>query len=189
MENSPRKMARFRRRITHERNERDWSQAEVAKKLTAMGIDNMHISTIAKVESGAREIKLDEAAAMAELFGASLDAMLGRKPKSARDLVYLLGALEDQAFSSRAQLDRTSRSLSDRLEDIPPEYEGYDALTGLGREFSGHLDAARAALDKLIEHFIGDIEHRAAERLKEMSTQELEQLEKSIPPPDEEPLA
>ena len=65
--------------LAYERKERKWSQADIAKMLTAKGIDNMHHTTVAKIESGDREIKLDEAAAMADLFGLPLDSMMGRQ--------------------------------------------------------------------------------------------------------------
>ena len=44
----------FRKRLRLERDEvRGWSQAELAKMLTARGID-MHPTTIAKIEAGDR---------------------------------------------------------------------------------------------------------------------------------------
>ena len=41
----------------------------------------MHHTTVAKIESGDREVKLDEAAAMADLFDLPLDSMMGRRQR------------------------------------------------------------------------------------------------------------
>jgi transcriptional regulator with XRE-family HTH domain len=72
------------------REDKGWSQAYVAKKLKAKGIDNMHPTTVAKLEAGDREVKLDEAAALADLYGKSLDAMLGKGMPDERSLTFAL---------------------------------------------------------------------------------------------------
>ena len=113
--------------------------------LTAKGIDNMHHTTVAKIEAGDREIKLDEAVAMADLYGMSLDAILGGK----RDLDYLVEALTETVSSARTELDRTAKSLRDRMEDIPSDYKRYDALAELAHEVVSHLDTAGKGLDGL----------------------------------------
>jgi transcriptional regulator with XRE-family HTH domain len=175
-----RNMAGFRQRITRERNKRNWSQAEVAKRLTAMGIDNVHLSTVSKIEGGDRDIKLDEAAAMAELYGVSLDALLGRKPKNQREVRYLLDALTDAVFLSRTELHRAAKTLQDRLDDVPSDYQRHGTLAGLVHEVLRHLDAAGTALDELVDESIQDIEQRAVERVvKQLKSQ----------PADREPQA
>jgi len=139
--------------------------------LTAMGIDNMHHTTVAKIEAGDREIKLDEAVAMADLYGMSLDAILGGK----RDLDYLLEALSDTVFLARTELDRTAKSLRDRMEDIPSDYDRHDALAALVREVVSHLDAAGKALDELVEHSFEHIQRRAREQVwEERAAKQLE---------------
>jgi transcriptional regulator with XRE-family HTH domain len=163
MENMDIDMSRFRKRIARERKRRRWSQAEVARKLTAMNIDNMHHTTVAKIEAGDREIKLHEAIAIGDLYGVPLDALLGRIPRAQRDLDYLLEALSDTVFLARTELDRTAKSLRDRMEDIPSEYARYEALAELVGEVVGHLDAAGKGVDNLVEHFIEHIEQTATE--------------------------
>jgi transcriptional regulator with XRE-family HTH domain len=172
-------MDRFRERIARERTRRKWSQAHVAKMLLARGIDNMHPTTVAKIEAGDREIKLDEAVAMADLYKQPLDALLGRRPKGKRDLQYLLGALEDAVFTSRTELHRTTKALRDRLDDIPSDFEGYNTLARLGRNLFGHLDAASTVLDELRDQFIADIEQRAIQQV----TKQLQ----NTPPADKDP--
>jgi transcriptional regulator with XRE-family HTH domain len=68
----------FRKRLKSERDRRGWSQADMAKMLSDKEIP-MHPTTIAKIEAGDREVRIDEAAGIADLFGVSLDALLGRK--------------------------------------------------------------------------------------------------------------
>ncbi len=130
-----------------------------------MGIDNMHHTTVAKIEAGAREVKLDEAAAMADLYGLPLDALLGRSAKGARDLHDLLGALMDEVFTARTQMHRTGNAMRDRLDDIPSEFTGYDRLAELGRELSTHMDAARGVLETLEEQLISDMESGVAQQV------------------------
>jgi hypothetical protein len=96
-------------------------------------------------------------------------------------------------INARVVMHRTAKSLHDRLQDIPSGFGGYDSVSRLEREVSGQLDKAQKALDRLKnkvdDELIAAVESRAAKRLKEMSAQELEQFEKSIPPADEEPRA
>jgi hypothetical protein len=51
------------------------------------------------------------------------------------------------------------------MEDIPADYERYDALAELVGEVVSQLDAAGKGLDKLVEHFIQHIEQRAREQV------------------------
>jgi transcriptional regulator with XRE-family HTH domain len=154
----------FSKALKDQRDRREWSQAQLAKMLANKDI-HMHWTTIAKIEKGERSVRIDEAAAIADLFDVSVDTLLGRKPTAQRDLRYALGALTDAVFTSRTELHRTSKTLQDRLDDIPREYEGYDSLARLVRGLSKHLDAANAVLDELIEPSIADIEQRAIEQV------------------------
>ena len=182
---------RFAQDLKRMRDERSWTQPQMADMLSARGIAPMHPTTLAKIEAGSRSVRINEAVAIADLFDVSLDALLRREQGPRRDLHYALGALLDTVYMSQTQLHRTAKSLDERLEDIPSGFEGYDTLARLEREVSGQLDTAQKALDrlknKLDDELIAAVESRAAKRLKEMSNQELEQLEKSIPPADKEP--
>jgi transcriptional regulator with XRE-family HTH domain len=151
-------IGRFRERITRERERRRWSQAEVARMLTAMGIDSIYNTTVAKIEAGDREIKLDEAVALAQLYEAPLDALVGLHPKTGRDLDYLMDALSDAAFLSRTDLRRHAKALGDRMADIPSDYQHRDTLDGLVRDVLGHLASAGTSLEELVEHFLEYVE-------------------------------
>ncbi|MCV7441230.1 helix-turn-helix transcriptional regulator [Mycobacterium paraense] len=148
----------FGKRLRALRENRGWSQAETAKMLSDRGIQPMHPSTVAKIEAGDRSVRINEAVGIADVFEVSVDSLLGRNTNNKRDLEYLLEALSDTVFLSRTGLERTAQSLRDRMEDIPPDYERYDALAGLVRSVLGNLEAAGDGLNELVEHFIEDIE-------------------------------
>ena len=157
---------RFRKQLRVEREHRGWSQGQLATLLSRKGFP-FHASTIAKIEAGDRSVGIAEAVAVAELFEVPLDSLLGRKPRAERDLADALGALMDAVYTSRTELQRTARSLRDRLEDIPADFGGHDTLAGHGREVFGHLDTAREVLGKLEDQLIADMDRQVAESLKQ----------------------
>lgn len=69
---------RFGRRVRVEREARGWTQADLAKRIEPSGI-SLHPSAIAKIElrdvAKPRAIRLDEARAIADAFGISVDEM------------------------------------------------------------------------------------------------------------------
>ena len=84
----------FRKAAKAERLAREWSQAEMAEMLKLKGVDHVYTSLLAKIENGQREVKLDEAVAIADLLGLSIDTLLGRTPSSPEsDTVYALRLL------------------------------------------------------------------------------------------------
>jgi len=143
--------ARFRQRVKKQRDRRDWSQADVAKMLGDKGIKGIYPTTIAKIESGERAVRIDEAAALADLFEVSLDALLGRKHNSQVDeLAYLLRLLRDTARDSSQQVGATMETIREQLEELPKEFVGADVLQRVGMDtWSTHLYAALEALIRL----------------------------------------
>jgi transcriptional regulator with XRE-family HTH domain len=144
--------ARFRGRVKKQRDRRDWSQADVAKMLSDKGIKGIYPTTIAKIESGERAVRIDEATALADLFEVSLDALVGRKQNSQEDeLAYLLRLLRDTARDSSEQVGATMETIRDQLEELlPGEFDGADLLQRVGSDtWSTHLPAALEALTRL----------------------------------------
>jgi transcriptional regulator with XRE-family HTH domain len=78
---------RFREQIRRRREQRKWSQADVAKRLHDNGLRHMISSMVAKIESGDRAVRIDEANALAELFETSVDVLLGRAAPDDADAV------------------------------------------------------------------------------------------------------
>lgn len=111
--------------MKRERQTRDWSQADLAELLQRRGLEHIYPTTVAKIESGERAVRIDEAAAIADLFEVSVDALLGRRP--GHDLAYILRAVQDTARRSAEQATAIDVALSASLVDL-------DALEFNGRE-------------------------------------------------------
>jgi hypothetical protein len=89
----------------------------MAKLLSDKGIQ-AHPTTVAKIEAGDRAAKIDEVAVVADLFGVSLDTLLGRRAKPRSDLVYTLTAVVDTAYRSSTQVQQIRTALADRIADL-----------------------------------------------------------------------
>lgn len=142
----------FRKRAAYERKERRWSQADIAKMLTAKGIDKMHHTTVAKIESGDREVKLDEAAAMADLFGLPLDLMMGRRQATREDeIAHDVRVLRDIARQSLADVRRTSTAVSNAVTDVM--FDGIPAdIEEIWSALQEEADYACQQLDRADDH-------------------------------------
>lgn len=112
------------------------------------GIKGIYPTTIAKIESGERAVRIDEAAALADLFEVSLDALLGRRHNSREDeLAYSLRLLRDTARDSSQQVGAAMDAIREQLEELPGEFKGADLLQRDGRKtWDTHLFAALEAL-------------------------------------------
>ena len=83
------------------------------------GIKGIYPTTVAKIESGERAVRIDEATALADLFEVSLDALVGRKQNSQEDeLAYLLRLLRDTARDSSQQVGATMDAIREQLEEL-----------------------------------------------------------------------
>ncbi|MGE2715138.1 helix-turn-helix transcriptional regulator [Mycolicibacterium litorale] len=67
---------RFGEALRDWRGERGWSQEDVAERLRRQGFE-MHQTTVAKIERGARPLRIAEAAALVEVFDLPIIAILG----------------------------------------------------------------------------------------------------------------
>ncbi|MCW2652034.1 MAG: hypothetical protein JWR32_3010 [Mycobacterium sp.] len=86
----------FRKTLRRERESRKWSQAYLAKLLSDRGI-TAYATTIAKVEAGERAARIDELVTIADIFGVSVDALLGHSVERSDDKPLVLNALIDTA--------------------------------------------------------------------------------------------
>jgi transcriptional regulator with XRE-family HTH domain len=82
-------------KVAQLREERGWSQAELARRLSAIGFE-MHQTTVAKLESGKRPLRVAEVFALAEVFGLPPLAMF-RMPVQGEDfgMDYMRDRLKD----------------------------------------------------------------------------------------------
>jgi len=126
----------FGKRVKAERVARKWSQAQMAALLSDSGVPMIHATTIAKIEAGDRPTRIDEAIGIADLFGISLDALLGRE------------GLEDEASHAMTlPADEAAQLMPEVLEMRERISRAYRPLQALGiaelegRVFSGdHWD-------------------------------------------------
>lgn len=86
----------------------------------------MHWTTVAKIEKGTRSVRIDEAAAIADLFGISVDTLLGRRARPKSDQVHVLTAVADTAIRSAGQIVDIALAIRDRISDL----SGLDELPG-----------------------------------------------------------
>jgi transcriptional regulator with XRE-family HTH domain len=98
---------KFGERLREERGHRGLSQAQLAKLLSARGV-TAYPTTIAKIETGERVVRIEELAAIADLFDLSLDALIGRRERPSGDLDYAERALRDT-------VERTAIAVTEQL--------------------------------------------------------------------------
>jgi transcriptional regulator with XRE-family HTH domain len=99
---------RFGETIRTWRNDRGWPQEEVARRLAWQGFD-LHQTTIAKIERGARPLRIAEAAALAEVFEMPITAIFG------------LAQLEDRTANrgeQQRELEQARRQVDDSRETL-----------------------------------------------------------------------
>jgi transcriptional regulator with XRE-family HTH domain len=108
---------RFRERVRQERERREWSQADLSKRLQAKGLEHIIPSTVAKIESGDRAVRIDEANALADVFAISIDELSGRSPAGS-DLVWVASRLAALARKSVNDVTNLSELIADELRDL-----------------------------------------------------------------------
>jgi transcriptional regulator with XRE-family HTH domain len=171
MEKHPSEMDRFRERMSYERKQRGWSQADLAEMLTSNGIDKMYHTTVAKIEGGDREVKLDEAAAIADLYGLSLDAMLGRKQApAANEFVHGVRLLRGQAREHQADVRATRIKLVNQAIDVG--FGGVpDNVADEWSEMTKGIDKAYTALEGA-DHCLQDVIQRGDQLLARLMSKQ-----------------
>ncbi|MGO9098676.1 MAG: helix-turn-helix domain-containing protein [Mycobacterium sp.] len=121
----------FRDNVRTERESRKLSLAQLAKLLQDKGL-KVHTTTIAKIEYGERPAKLDEAVALADVFGVSLDSLIGRRSRTG-DKSLPLNALAKRAHGTAVTIDALEAGLREYLNEL--------------REFTLARDEASAATE------------------------------------------
>ena len=110
----------------------------------------MHWTTIAKVEKNDRSVRIDEAAGIADLFGTSVDELLGRKVAPERHMTYPLWALIELAPESELQFRLIEATLVEAFCDLSElEFEGREALDADGKRACEALAEARSVLSRI----------------------------------------
>lgn len=119
MENVGEAARSFGRAVKAQRQARGWTQAQLAEPLARLTGASYHQSTIAKLESAGRPTSIEEAAALAEIFGLEL-ADLFRQTGEAERVAAAMKVikqrsrvieLETQVIMSAGALERLSSHL------------------------------------------------------------------------------
>jgi transcriptional regulator with XRE-family HTH domain len=136
----------FGKQVKEERKRRGWSQSHMAQLLKDKGF-RTYTTTIHKIEAGDRPVPLDEASAIADLFGVSVDRLLGRNLGPEQGLIYTLRALTDTARQSAGQISAMAGALQSRFAELAAfEFEGRETLESEGRRAGDALTEANTAL-------------------------------------------
>lgn len=146
----------FSRELKALREGRRWSQGELERRLAEKGIQ-LHSTTIAKIEKGDRPVNVVEAAAIADLFGKSVDALLGRGRQMPDDstltftMVNLLNYAGD-AEKQSAQARGTTADIEDMLEDVAERFNSpyIQPMQRAARDMGNHLDKACGLAQKVM---------------------------------------
>lgn len=132
----------LRVRLRTERERRGWSQSHLAKQAMAAGTGSMHPATIAKIEAGDRGVQIDEAVAFANIFGVSVDALVGRVSHSG-DLMWAISKLTGVAHKSIPEIDIINQRIVGELKDVC-EYAQYER-----RSIDGVIQSAAVVCERL----------------------------------------
>lgn len=108
--------SRFGNRVRFEREQRGWSQSELAQRVSERGVA-MHPSTITKIEARdaekPRSIRLDEAYVLSQVFGTSLETMLGTE--RAYDAAATVAAVHSECHNFGNELTRMMANMHTTL--------------------------------------------------------------------------
>lgn len=157
----------FSNTLKRERDKQEWSQAELAKRMSDKGID-MHWTTIAKVEKGERSVRIDEAAAFADVFGVSVDMLLGRRARPKSDLAHALRTALDTGQQAAWQVS----ALKDMLRERVAELSETDT-DGLYADLAADLDRGCDQLAKANQALITALRDRPRGKVIKVTTEML----------------
>lgn len=173
----------FGKRIKSQRENRKLSQAQMARILSNRGVP-IHATAIAKIESGDRSVRINEAAAFADLFETTVDALLGRIGPDRSSLEFALVVLSDYASDAARQIAQSERVVSDiedQLESVEENFQlpTINQLHRAASEMANHLAAARKSSSNLssaletaiLKHTPGTKKNPKASSSREGSTQ------------------
>lgn len=88
------------------REENGWSQGEMARRMTEAGWPGFHQTTISRMEKGERPVRLGEARAIAQIFGALVGQMIlpTTAAKATRELELQLDSTRNARMALSAAL-------------------------------------------------------------------------------------
>jgi hypothetical protein len=115
----------FSKALKEQRDGRKWSQSQLEKMLAEKGV-HLHWTTIAKIEKGERSVRIDEAAALADLFDTSVDALLGRQLPDDTTLTFAMMNVMSYAGDAGKKITQargTATDIEEQLEDVAQRFD------------------------------------------------------------------
>ena len=113
--------ANFVESIKRLREEKEWTQADLARAMSDIGWTGIYQTTVSRIENGSRPLRMGEARGIAKALGVPFSSMLApiEETQPIRDLERRVR----NARASARQLDRRQRQLETDLEKLRPTYE------------------------------------------------------------------
>jgi transcriptional regulator with XRE-family HTH domain len=148
---SPAADAQIARNVRTLREQRGWSQGELAKRITEAGLPGFHQTTIARIETIGdkhRPLRLSEAATFASVLGTSVERFLQASGATAGwiDHAHAVArgfqALQHRTLELASDLTDARLDLDGLLERIPEPDNTFDEML---------IAAARAAIDPWVD--------------------------------------
>jgi transcriptional regulator with XRE-family HTH domain len=145
----------FRKRLRLEREAHHWTQAQLAELLDRRGIP-MHWTSVAKIENGQRSVRIDEAAAIADLFNTSVDSLLGRNVDQDAEVEYMVRSITSTAERSAGQVRAIVKVIEDARDDLGAlDFDGRSVLESSIKRAHRALVAAQGALTSVARFEVG----------------------------------
>jgi transcriptional regulator with XRE-family HTH domain len=119
----------FKDRVRAERTKRKWTQAQLAQEMADRGIPASW-STVNKTEVGSRNVTIEEAAVIADVFGLTVDRLIGRRARPQADRDYALRQLHESVEDTRRSIRVGLRDIADRTAELA-EIDRAGVFTGL----------------------------------------------------------
>jgi len=137
--------ARFAVNMRRRRELRGWSQRQLAQELVDLGHSTFRQQTVAEIEAGLRQVKLDEALALSRALGLSVENLIRPEGVSARAGELLAAAWEIQ------DANRHARHWADKSASARRRLVTAIQAAGHEDELADELAVARQALEEPID--------------------------------------
>lgn len=140
--------ANFARRLAHEREQRGWSYARLAREMDDLGC-GIDQSALGKIERGLREVKIDELDAIARAFGVDPGALL--RPTDQIHAMSLRHAYDTWLEAERVYADNLRRIKEIERENADHRSRADEAFGVLELAVQTHPTQARRLLEQIVD--------------------------------------
>jgi transcriptional regulator with XRE-family HTH domain len=131
----------------------------------------MHPTSLAKIEKGERSVRIDEAAAIADLLNTSVDSLLGRNVDAGAEVDYMVRSITSTAERSAGQVRSIARTIEDARSELGAiEFNGRDVLESGVKRAHRALIAAQGALASVADFEVGMTAAPTTEEIDKLRT-------------------